>query len=130
MTTQSYPVARAPYPVPQVPERYDRDFLVNQLGNLSRAIPGHDRTITATSTMTTQDDLSVVFCDPATGSIAYTLLPAAQCKYIKVWLVQISTGTVTITGTVSGAVNPTVGGQYKAKLLTSDGVNFYNLSTL
>lgn len=125
-----YAIARKPFPVPTLPERYDQHQMTVLLGNISRAIPGHDRILTVSGRMTVQDDLSVVYCDATAGDVDYTLLPPDQCQFIKVWVVQTSAANaVNIIGTVSGASNPTLSGQYGGMLISSDGTSFYSLGT-
>jgi hypothetical protein len=125
-----YPQARQTPTIPGVPKDYQPGWISQILRDIARAIPLGGDNITASRTMKVTDDLCVLGFHPNGGSLTYTLLPAAQCKFIKVWLLQKSTGTVTVTGTVNGAVNPVLGGQYSCLGIWSDGSAFYAISSL
>lgn len=61
----------------------------------------------------------------ATGTINITL-PAAYKKFDAPFTItNIGSGIVTITGTISGIVNPTLNSQYSYMTIYSDGVNYY-----
>lgn len=124
-----YPLARVPFSVPLVPEKYAADWWGLQLGNIARASPKSGRRILADDTLQTNDDLCVLYLDATAGNIDFTLLPPAEAQFIKFWLVQVdAVNTVTVIGTVSGVVDPVMTGQYAAVLLACDGLAYYNLA--
>lgn len=116
---------------PKVPVEYDPNFFAVQLGNIERALVRRKpRLVTADTTMTQTDDGCVLYCDPAGGTITYTLLPADQARFIEVTLAQISAGTVTLAGTISGAASPTLGGQWKCMTIGSNGSVYVKLASV
>lgn len=118
------------YTRPGVPVQYDPKWIGTQLANIERTLARTSRTITGDATMDVSDDRQIIYADPATGSITYTLLAPTAVQNIVVTVVQISAGTVTIGGTVSGVSNPTVGGQYKVMVISCNGIAFFKIGAV
>lgn len=89
---------------------------------------GSSRTMIASGSIQSTD--SVVYLDPASagGSMTVTLPAASSMPNQFVYLSQISAGTVSITGTISGASNWALGTQYQALTLHSNGSNWSALA--
>jgi hypothetical protein len=86
-----------------------------EFGNVQRGMSqATSRTITTSTTLTVNDGLVLV--DATSGSISATLPSpsAAQNTAITIKRIDASVNTVTIVGTIDGAVNPTLA-QWKAK---------------
>jgi hypothetical protein len=78
---------------------------------------------TAGYTVTTDD--GVITCD-TTSDFAITLPTASVLDGRFFMLIKTtSAGVLTITGTVSGVVNPTISAQYTAMQIYCDGTNYY-----
>jgi hypothetical protein len=59
------------------------------------------------------------------GAVAVTLPTATAGRTLAVKKIDASANVVTLTGTVDGTVNPTLGTQYDARLLQGDGTVWY-----
>lgn len=121
--------ARSPAQVGQLPEKYDRSSIRNWITPIAAAIPPYtSRNVSAATTIDVTDDLIV--CDATGGAFTVTLLPADQVQFLKVTIIRINGGgnAVTIGGTVSGAVNPTLGSQWSSITLQSDGIRWLKLA--
>lgn len=81
-------------------------------------------TKTANYTLTAQD--AVVLCN---GTFTITLPSAStvgSSAYTKEYTIKnIGTGTITISATVDGVVNPTIGNQYDTIIVCTDGTSWY-----
>lgn len=121
--------ARAPYTAPQLGNVYNRDEVRTAITNLARSVPPQiTRNVTAAYTATTADDLIV--CDATGGAFTVTLPAADQVQFLRLSVIRINGGgnAITIGGTVSGAVNPTLASQYAAITVQSNGTAWYKLS--
>jgi len=121
--------AREFYQTGAVPQAYDPSWFRTQLGKISRAFWFPiSRTVKADTTMKATDD--VILCDCTAGAITVTLLPAAQAQFARVTVLKTdaSVNAVTLSGTVSGAVNPTLATRYKSITFQSDGTAYYTLA--
>lgn len=123
--------ARSPYSPPTLPREYNASTIRSALGDLARSVPPQTtRIVVAATTVTTADDLIV--CDATGGAFAVTLPLADQVQYLKVSIIRINGGAnaITITGTVSGAVDPTLGSQWSSITIQSDGVRWLKLASV
>ncbi len=117
--------ARVPYTPPELGAQYNRTEVRTALGKLSLSVPPMTtRTVTAATIVNVADDLIV--CDTTGGNFAATLPAPAQVQFLRVSIINIGSGTLTITGTVSGAVNPTLA-QWKSAILQTDGVRWMKI---
>lgn len=92
-------------------------WLTFEFGNIQRALaPATSRTITASATLTVNDNLVLV--DATAGNVSVTLLAPANVgdRIVTIKRIDSSGNTVTIVGTVDNAVNPTLA-QWKAKTI-------------
>ena len=99
-----------------------RDFLVSVLDILPIT------TQTSTYVMTTDD--GIVFAGASGGAFAVTL-PSVSTVAGRLFMVvktDSSVNAVTITGTVSGVVNPTLTYQNSFIIITSDGTSYYRVT--
>lgn len=123
--------ARPPYTPPGAPKQYDAVWERTQLASLAKADkPTTGRTVTTATIVAATDE--VIYCDATAGPFTVTLLPANQVQFLTVSIIKIdaSANAVTLGGTVSGAVNPTLATQYKAKTINSNGIAWYALSAI
>jgi hypothetical protein len=122
--------ARRPYTAPKVGATYNATEIRTQLALLAQAIsPQFTRSVIFASPATDKvvlvtDDLIV--CDTTGGSFAITLPLVNVVQFLRVTLINIGANTLTITGTVSGAVNPTLA-QWKSSQIQSDGTRFMKI---
>ncbi len=123
--------ARTQYTAPGVPKAYDSTWLRVQLALIAQANkPTNGRTVRAADTIAATDE--VIYCDATSGPFTVTLLPADQCQFLTVTIIKIdaSANAVTIGGTLSGAVNPTLATQYKSKTVNSNGIAWYTIASV
>lgn len=128
MTTM---LARKPYTAPQLGHQYDRTQLRTQLNSLAQSVPPTTgRTVVADTTIVVTDN--VVYCDTSGGAIAVTLLPPDQQQFLTVTIINVGNpaSTVTVTGTVSGAVNPTLAARWKSITVHSTGAEWVKLASV
>lgn len=93
-------------------------FLSVEFGNVQRGIArAGSRVVTGNTTVVATDGLILV--DTTTAAVTVTLPAANSVLDMLVTIKRISGGAhaVTISGTVDGAVNPTLGSQYAALTL-------------
>ena len=115
--------ARVPYSPPQIGETFGAADARTQLALIARAIsPSTTRTVVAATTIKATDDL--LLCDTTAGGFTVTLLPANQVQWLTITIKNIGTGTVTLSGTVDGTLNPTLA-QYKLYTIQSDGAAWW-----
>lgn len=118
--------ARTPYTAPTLDREYNANAIRTALANLARSVPPQiTRNVTAATTVTTAD--GTIVADTTLSNFAVTLLAPEQAQYLAVTIVNIGSGTLTITGTVSGAANPTLA-QWKSKVIQSDGVRWFTVA--
>jgi hypothetical protein len=117
--------ARVPYIATAFPGAYDPRKLFLEAAKIARAIPPMSTTnvVTAYTAKTTDDH---IVADTTAGNFAITLPLPAQAQFWKAIISNIGTGTLTVTGTISGAVNPTFA-QWKSITFQSDGVRFIKI---
>lgn len=123
--------ARMPYSAPEPPVEYKSTWFRTQLTRLSQALlPQVTRHVIAATTITIQDD--TIVCDATAGAFAVTLLPADQVQFLKISIKRINGGgnAITITGTVDGSVNPTLGSQWSSITIQSDGTRWLKLASV
>lgn len=123
--------ARPPYTPPGVPKAYDPTWTRTQLASIARAIkPTTGRTVVATTTIAATDE--VIYCDATAGPFTVTLLPPDQVQFLTVTILKIdaSANAVTLGGTVSGAISPTLATQYKSKTINSDGIHWFTIASV
>lgn len=117
--------ARAPYTPPTLGREYNAADIRIGFGNLARSVPPQvTRNVTAATEADVTDDLIV--CDTTLSNFAVTLPVPSQVQFLRVTIINIGTGTLTITGTVSGAVNPTLA-QWKSAICQTDGVRWMKI---
>ncbi len=122
--------ARRQYLPKQFSREYNASEIHQQLGLLAQSIsPQITRTVvfaspTDAKVVLTTDDLIV--CDTTAGSFALVLPQAVQVQFLRFSVINIGANTLTLTGTVSGAVNPTYA-QWKSAIIQCDGVAFYKI---
>ena len=115
--------ARVPYSPPQIGETFGAADARTQLALIARAIsPSTTRTVVAATTIKATDDL--LLCNTTAGGFTVTLLPANQVQWLTITIKNIGTGTVTLSGTVDGTLNPTLA-QYKLYTIQSDGAAWW-----
>ena len=119
-------VARRPYTAPKVGATYNATEIRQALALLAQAIsPMSTRSVVATgATVLSTDDL--IIADTTSGSFAIILPPASQVQFLRFSVINIGTHTLTLTGTVSGTVNPTYA-QWKSAIIQTDGTAYYKL---
>lgn len=123
--------ARPPFTAPQLGKEYNRDDVRTQLARLAQSVaPTTGRSVVAATTILVTDD--VIYCDATDAPFTVTLLPAAQCQFLKISIIKTdaSANAVTIGGTVSGALNPTLATQYKSKTIVNNGSAWYTLASV
>lgn len=119
---------KVPYTAPPLGLNYNRTEIRTALGALARSVPPMStRNVVAAYTPTAADD--TIVCDTTGGSFAVTLPPVAQVQFLKLTIVNIGANTVTVTGTVSGSVNPTLA-QWKSMTVQSDGVRWFKIAAV
>lgn len=120
--------ARAPYTPPQLGREYNAAEVRNAIGNLARSVPPQiTRNVTAATEATTAD--GTIVCDTTGGNFAVTLQPPAQVQFQALTIVNIGSGTLTVTATVSGSANPTLA-QWKSMTVQSDGVRWIKIGAV
>lgn len=118
--------ARAPYTPPQLGQKYNNSEVRDAIANLARSVPPQiTRNIVGATEVTTAD--GTIVADTTLSNFAVTLPPAAQVQFLAVAIINIGSGTLTITGTVSGVVNPTLA-QWKSKIVQSDGTRWFTIA--
>lgn len=118
--------ARAPYTPTQLGRAYNAEEVRTALASLARSIqPTVTRNVTAATEATSAD--GTIVADTTLSNFAVTLPPPAQVQFMTVTIINIGSGTLTITGTVSGAANPTLA-QWKSKVIQSDGVRWFTIA--
>lgn len=119
--------ARVPYSPPQLGRDYNATELRTALGNLARSVsPMTTRTTTVDTTATVTDDLIV--CETtALVDISVTLPAVAQVQFLRVTIINVGAGTVTVLGTVSGSADPTLA-QWKSMTVQTDGVRWMKVA--
>lgn len=127
---------RQPYqrqPVPSSADAALRQMLTVEFQRVqgSYAPSGNMQRVTAAYRVLTSDQ--VILADASGGAFAVTL-PAASAMLgmapLTIKKVDSSANAVTVTGTVDGAVNPTLATQYKAMTVVSDGTNWWKIGTV
>ena len=124
-------IAVAAYTKRPVPEKYSKDFITTELGNIQRALaPRGTRTVTADTTVLATDD--VVLANPASGAITVTLPDPSRVLNLRVTIKQITSNAhaVTIGATVDGSASPTLGGTNNAITVQSDGTNWWKIGAV
>jgi hypothetical protein len=117
--------ARVPFTPVKLTAAYDANKIYLEHGKIARAIPPMSTTnVIAAYTAKTTDD--TIVADTTAGNFAILLPLAAQAQFWKATIVNIGTGTLTVTGTISGVVNPTLA-QWKATHFQSDGVRYIKI---
>ncbi len=123
--------ARPQYTPPGVPKAYDPIWLRVQLASIAQANkPTNGRTVVSATTIQATDD--VIYADATAGPFTVTLLPAAQAQFLTVTIIKIdaSANAVTIGGTLSGALNPTLATQYKSKTVNTNGIAWFTIASV
>lgn len=123
--------ARVGYTAPAAPSDYQKNWLSTQLRNIARALlPQITRQVLAHTTVLATDDTLV--CDATGGAITVTLPLPDQVKFLKVSVVRINGGgnAVTLSGTVSGSVNPSLASQWASITIQSDGTRWIKLAEI
>lgn len=123
--------ARVPYTPPELGTQYNRQEVRTQLGNIARSVPPQvTRAVTADTTVAVTDDLLV--CDATGAAIAVTLPPPGQVQFLRVTVKRINSGAhaVTVVGTVDGTVDPSLGSQWAAITVQSDGTRWLKLASV
>lgn len=127
-------ISRAPYYKRIPPKTYSDGWLSIELGNIQRSM-----TTTLTRELTSSDSpytpLSqdiTLFCDATNGPIDIVLVPAGQAHglYFNVMKTDASANVVTIVGTVSGVVDPTLTNQYEGMTIQSSNTAYYKLGEI
>lgn len=100
--------------------------------HIQRSIPASDtKLLTAAYTLTAKDRYLSVDC---TGGAVTVTLPANAAQFESsewtVTKVDVSGNAVTISGTVSGVVNPTLATQWKSMTVYSDGVRYIKAASV
>ena len=120
--------ARVPFTPVKLTAAYDAGKVYLEHGKIARAIPPMSTTnVIAAYTAKTTDD--TIVADTTAGNFAVTLPLAAQAQFCKLNIVNIGTGTLTVTGTISGGANPTLA-QWKALACQSDGVRWFKIGVV
>lgn len=132
-TRRPVPTPREPDPkAPQPPPWASR--LVSWLGfefsNVKRAVTQPPtRSVTANYAASVQD--GVILADASGGAISVTLPTPAEAMNVALSIKRMNAGAaVTVVGTVDGTVNPTLGSQYAAMLVFSDGTQWVKLASV
>lgn len=118
--------ARAPYTPVQLGREYNAADVRTAIAAVARSVPPQiTRNVIAATDATTAD--GTIVADTTLTNFAVTLPPPAQVQFLSVAIINIGSGTLTITGTVSGAVNPTLA-QWKSKVVQSDGTRWFTIA--
>lgn len=99
-----------------------RKFLGEEFGYIQQAtLRDSTRSVSAATTATVND--GTILADATSAPFTVTLPTAAEAMNVTLLIVRTNGGgnAVTIGGTVSGVVNPTLGSQYSAKTVRSSG---------
>lgn len=123
--------ARQKFTAPQLGATYNAAEVRTQLNALARSVPPYTtRHVTADTPLTVEDDLLV--CDATDAPITVTLPPANQVQFLRVTVKRINAGgnAVTLSGTVDGTVNPSLGAQWASITIQSDGVRWLTLASV
>lgn len=106
-------------------------WLRTELSTIGRSIPPHrSRTVMTDDRIKATD--WIVYVDATHGAFTLTLPSPDQVQDLVVTIKKTdnSGNAVTIGGTVDGVANRTLAAQYDGLTLSSDGVNYYILSTV
>lgn len=105
-----------------------KGFVDVEHANIQRGIrPIGIGTHTAAYTVTAADE--VVAMDTTAGPLSVTLPAASGAQFLRVVIINVGSGTLTVVGTVSGAVNPTLA-QYKVMEVYCDGTLFLKIGAV
>lgn len=106
-------------------------WLAVEFGNLGRrTAAASTRAVTGNTDILMTDGM--ILCDCTAGPISVTWptpLPKTKDWLITIVKADASGNAVTIVGTVSGAVNPTLAARYKAMTIWSDGTTLWKISS-
>lgn len=122
--------ARVPYQNNRVPDNPTSlpAFLKLELSRIVRA--GAKVSIqTQTSSYTISGGDETVLMNTTSGPLNATLPRASESLNLKVTVLNIGANTLTVVGTVSGSVNPTLA-QWKAMTIACDGTAFYKIGAV
>lgn len=107
-------------------------WLAIEFGNLSRrTAPASTRAVTGDTTVLITDGM--ILCDTTSQAISVTWpTPIAATGDWVITILRTSAGAhnVTVVGTVSGTVNPTLTAQYKSMTIWSDGTVLYKIASV
>jgi hypothetical protein len=107
-------------------------WLAVEFGNLSRrTAPASTRAVTGNTTVLATDGM--ILCNCTTAPIAVTWptpIAATEDWVITILKTDVSANAVTVVGTVSGTVNPTLAAQYKSITIWSDGTVLYKIASV
>ncbi len=130
------PYSKRPVPTPDsdgIPKWATKlsSWLAIELGNLSRrTAPASTRTITGDTDVLATDGM--ILCDTTSQAISVTWsTPLPKTKDWVITIARTSAGAhnVTIVGTVSGVVSPTLTAQYKTITIWSDGTTLWKIAS-
>lgn len=121
--------ARRPFVRLQSPPQYSPGKLDQQLINAEQSIPPNGVVLTVAAYTVTTDD-RWVSGDTTAGDFTVALpTDPARVKALEVTITNVGTGTLTVTGTVSGSANPTLA-QWKSMTVVSDGVRYLKTASV
>lgn len=116
-----------PYQRGQAPAQYDAGRINAELAKIQRGIRAIAiRTVVADTTLSSADE--TVLADTTGGAISLTLPRADGSRNLKVTVLNIGSGTLTVVGTVSGSVDQTYA-QWAGATIVGDGTAFYSIGS-
>jgi len=123
--------ARKPYKRRQPIRQYDDGWWSAELGFIQQAIVFPSIITTTTDYTPTSADFTVLV-DASLGARSVFLPQPAQAQflYLNILKKDLSGNAVTVVGTVSGVVNPTLTNQYDGMTIHCDGVNYYKIGAV
>lgn len=106
-------------------------WLAVEFGNIGRrTAAASTRSVTTSTTVLNTDGM--ILCDTTAGAISVTWptpLPATEDWVVTIFRVNAGANAVTIVGTVSGVVNPTLAAQYRSITIWSTGTTLNKIAS-
>lgn len=121
--------ARKPFAFIKSPAQYDAGKSDQQITRVVQSIPS-TKTVQAIADYTVTTSDRWVSGDTTAGNFSVTLpFDPTQVANLEVTITNVGTGTLTVTGTVSGSLNPTLA-QWHSITVVSDGVRYLKTASV
>lgn len=117
-----------PYRRTKAQQRYEAGHEDRERANIERGMRPIGFTASVASVTVTAAD-EIVALDTTAGPLSATLPMASASQFLRVVILNVGSGTLTVVGTVSGAVNPTLA-QYKAMEVYCDGTSYFKIGAV